>query len=118
MRQTNYLLLLLNFGKKFAIIFLLLIRSCVLCDAIDGDAEINFCDHNYVDAAYFNGYDIIVTRNDFLWYYYKDKHNLSEPFSQASFTQGLHTNFSYKESIIIYALIKCKKVTESVRNKL
>ena len=57
------------------------------CDT-NSTESVSFCDENYVDSAYFNGYDIIVTRDEWLWYYYKDYHNLSEPFSQKSFTQG------------------------------
>jgi len=62
----------------------------------------NFCDENFVDSAYFNGYDIIVTRDDWLWYYYKDKHNLSVPFSQESFTQGLYLTIYFIFHSVIY----------------
>ncbi|KAF7495399.1 hypothetical protein SSS_07636 [Sarcoptes scabiei] len=50
----------------------------------DGD----FCSASFVDSAYFNGYDIILTRNNFLWYYYKDRHRTSRAFDQRKFTQG------------------------------
>lgn len=50
--------------------------------------ENDFCRDNYVDSAYFNGYDTILTRGDQLWYYYKEQHKLSKAFDQRRFTQG------------------------------
>lgn len=50
--------------------------------------EDDFCTHNYVDSAYFNGYDTILTRGDRLWYYYKEQHKISKAFDQRRFTQG------------------------------
>lgn len=74
----------------------------------------NFCDENYIDSAYFNGYDIIVTRNDWLWYYYKDNHNLSIPFSQQSFTGGDHIQGAFNISQVpkcnIKEVIDCKEI--------
>lgn len=50
--------------------------------------EDDFCQDDYVDSAYFNGYDTILTRGDRLWYYYKDQHRLSKAYDQRRFTQG------------------------------
>ena len=51
----------------------------------------DFCNENYIDSAYFNGYDTIITRGNNLWYYYKDRRNrhLSRSFDQRRFTQGM-----------------------------
>lgn len=48
----------------------------------------DFCQHNYVDSAYFNGYDTILTRENQLWYYYKEQHKISKAYDQRRFTQG------------------------------
>ena len=56
------------------------------------NVEDDFCHENYVDSAYYNGYDTILTRGDRLWYYYKDKHRLSKAFDQRKFTQGKTAN--------------------------
>lgn len=50
--------------------------------------ENNFCSHDYVDSAYYNGYDYILTRGDRLWYYYRSEHRLSRAYDQRKFTQG------------------------------
>ncbi|XP_054166896.1 uncharacterized protein LOC128964335 [Oppia nitens] len=75
---------------------------------------VNFCEDNYIDSAYFNGYDIIVTRDDWLWYYYKDYHNLSSPFSQKQFTQGDHIQGAFNISKIpkcnVDDSVDCKEV--------
>ena len=52
------------------------------------DNEDDFCWDNYVDSAYFNGYDTILTRGNRLWYYYKDQHRISRAYDQRRFTQG------------------------------
>lgn len=80
---------LLTYGLVAEVLTLLCL---IKCDT-NSSETVNFCDETYVDSAYFNGYDIIVTRDDWLWYYYKDYHNLSAPFSQKAFTQG---NFRLK----------------------
>ena len=66
---------------------------------LEDEPEDDFCSENYVDAAYFNGYDTILTRGDRLWYYYKDRHRLSVAFDQRKFTQGL--------CILLLLLISC-----------
>lgn len=57
------------------------------------DEESDFCSEPYVDSAYYNGYDTILTRGDRLWYYYKDQHRLSAGFDQRKFTQGRWCQF-------------------------
>ena len=52
------------------------------------ESEDDFCQDDYVDSAYFNGYDTILTRGDRLWYYYKDQHRISKAYDQRRFTQG------------------------------
>lgn len=54
--------------------------------------ENDFCGENYVDSAYYNGYDTILTRGDRLWYYHKDKHRISKAYDQRRFTQGKYTD--------------------------
>ena len=91
----------MRFAPKYSLLTLGLVAEVftffcfIKCDTNSSEI-VNFCDETYVDSAYFNGYDIIVTRDDWLWYYYKDYHNLSAPFSQKEFTQG--------NSLIIVAL--------------
>lgn len=57
-------------------------------DDVSSVDEDDFCSHNYVDSAYYNGYDTILTRGDRLWYYYRDEHRISKAFDQRRFTQG------------------------------
>lgn len=58
-------------------------------NTLDDDIDENdFCSHAYVDSAYYNGYDYILTRGDRLWYYYRNEHRLSRAYDQRKFTQG------------------------------
>mgnify|MGYP006938815826 CR=1 FL=1 len=54
---------------------------------IDDD---DFCNDTFIDSAYYNGYDTILTRGNHLWYYYKDQNRLSRSYDQRRFTQGMY----------------------------
>lgn len=69
-------------------------------------SEDDFCAENFVDAAYYNGYDLILTRGDRLYYYFKDEHRLSPPYKQSKFTQGK------SECSIIYSFLFCFQYTQ------
>ncbi|OTF72804.1 hypothetical protein BLA29_011619, partial [Euroglyphus maynei] len=58
-----------------------------LISTMNNNDDDDFCSDTFIDSAYFNGYDTILTRGNHLWYYYKDHHRLSRSFDQRRFTQ-------------------------------
>ncbi|KAH9413981.1 hypothetical protein DERP_012358, partial [Dermatophagoides pteronyssinus] len=78
----------------------------------------DFCNENYIDSAYFNGYDTIITRGNNLWYYYKDRRNrhLSRSFDQRRFTQGDYIQGAFNISRTpLYCLNNHEKQRRQIR---